>query len=93
MTGKYFADTNVLVYAFDSGESAKMAVAQELLDRFGGAGELIVSTQVLREFFVAVTRKLKPAVPLGTAYEAVENFACYPTVGIGLDLILAAIRR
>jgi len=51
-----FIDTNVIVYAFDDGEAAKQAVARELL---AAQGAPVVSTQVVQEFYVAATRKLR----------------------------------
>lgn len=32
MSGKYFADTNILIYAFDIHELEKQKIAQQLLD-------------------------------------------------------------
>jgi predicted nucleic acid-binding protein len=48
-----------------------------------------VSTQVLQEYFVAVTRKL--AVDVAVARRKVELFARYHVVVIDLDDILSAI--
>ena len=44
MNVKLFADTNILVYAFDRGEPTKQVVAQELLRREGATGNIAVST-------------------------------------------------
>lgn len=51
-------DTNVLVYARDRSESQKGPFAQRLLHDLFSAGRPILSTQVLSEFFWAVTRKI-----------------------------------
>jgi len=93
MSDKYFVDTNVLVYAFDSSEPTKQHIAQQLLETWGSAGNLTLSTQVLQEFFVTITRKLKPPLSPELAYELVENFAYYPLVQIDTKTILAAIQR
>ncbi len=69
MSDKYFVDTNVLVYVFDTSEPDKQKIAHNLLDTLGCASNLTLSTQVLQEFFVAVTRKLKPPLAAETAYE------------------------
>lgn len=58
MSDKTFLDTNVLVYRFDDDEPAKQARAREILDTEGPRGSLVLSTQVLQEFYVTVTRKL-----------------------------------
>ena len=57
-----FVDTNVLVYLFDGDSPAKQEVARRTLkDR---PEYLVLSIQVLGEFYVSVTRKLaKPLAP------------------------------
>jgi predicted nucleic acid-binding protein len=93
MNAELFADTNILVYAFDRGEPTKQAVAQELLRREGATGNIAVSTQVLQEFYVVVTRKLTVTLPVAQAYEAVHCFADYPLIQVDIALILRAIKR
>ena len=88
-----FVDTNVLVYAFDDSEPEKRTAAWELLKRHGAAGELVLSTQVLQEFFVTVTRKLARPLPLESARDAVQAFAEYPLAQIDRVLLLRAIER
>lgn len=93
MSDKKFADSNVLVYAFDGSDSKKQNIAQNLLKKEGSQGKLIISTQVLQEFFVVVTRKLSKPLSVDEAYHAVSNFAEYPLVQIDKNLILRAIKR
>ena len=93
MSAELFADTNILVYAFDRGEPAKQVITQELLRREGTTGNIAVSTQVLQEFYVAVTRKLTATLSVTQAYKAVCCFAEYPLVQVDVALILRAIRR
>jgi len=82
-------DTNVLVYAFDRGDERKRRVALDIL----AADELpiVVSAQVLNEFYWTVTRKLRPAVPTEVAQEVVRNFAAGRVVAIDADLVMDAI--
>jgi predicted nucleic acid-binding protein len=54
-----FFDTNVFVYADDAAEPARQARAIELITRYQRAGLLIISIQVLQEYFAAATRKLR----------------------------------
>lgn len=88
---KTFFDTNVLVYLFDAGSRAKQRRARELLRGHTSAGETLISTQVLQEFYVATTSKLR--VPLATedARVAVRELAALPTVLIDAETILAAV--
>lgn len=86
-----FVDTNVLVYAFDSDARGKRARASEILDSHGGERELVISTQVLQEFYVTVTRKLgAPLTPEG-ALASVRDLAKLPVVQIDPSAVLRAI--
>ncbi len=86
-----FVDTNVLVYLFDGDSPGKQARARELLDR--EAENIVLSTQVLGEFYVVVTRKL--ARPLGTdvAREAVDDLCAFQVRPLHAALVRAAARR
>jgi predicted nucleic acid-binding protein len=64
MKGLAFFDTNVLVYADDAAAPAKQARAISLIVEHRRENSLVVSLQVLQEYFAAATRKLKvdPAI-------------------------------
>jgi len=59
MPAPEFLDTTVLVCAYDSSDSRKQRVAQDLVRR-ALAGDIVVSTQVLAEF-AALLHKMAPA--------------------------------
>lgn len=85
-----FLDTNVLVYAVDRGEPAKRERALELLA--SGRGErLVLSTQVLLEFYVVVTRKLARPLAAGQAAARVSELARLPVVATDPALVQAGI--
>jgi predicted nucleic acid-binding protein len=86
-----FFDTNVLVCLFDASASRKKARAQELLKEAVGEGLALLSTQVLQEFFVAVTRKLSAPLTHEQAERAVRDLAKLPTAQIDTEMILKAI--
>ena len=86
-----FLDTNVLVYRFDRDEPAKSARARQILDQEGRAGQLILSTQVLQEFYVTVTRKLTDPLSESQALEAVRYLAQLPLVQIDAELVTDSI--
>jgi predicted nucleic acid-binding protein len=90
---KVFLDTNVLVYLFDAGAPAKQAAARELLATRGEAGEVVLSTQVLQEFYVAVTRKLAKPLEEQTAADALRDLAAFPIVQIDSDMVFSAAQR
>ena len=90
---KSFIDTNVLVYLFDLDAPDKKAIAQQILQTEGVAGNLLLSTQVLQEFYVTVTRKLTQPLKSDTALEVVQRLVVLPLVIVDAALIVSAIRR
>ena len=91
MNARTFFDTNVLVYLFDRNEPAKRSAADQLFWSELHAGRIVVSTQVLQEFYVSVTRKLKYPLPEDKAWSATQAVARLPVVQVDPPLILAAI--
>lgn len=90
MSGRAFVDTNVLVYAFDDDEPEKQAVARRVLAREDGPA-LVVSAQVLSEFFVAVTRVRDRRLDPSAAEQVVGELARLPVVAVDAPLVRAAI--
>lgn len=88
-----FFDTNVLLYLFDDSVPEKKARAQEVFSEEVEAGRAVLSTQVLQEFYVNVTRKLAEPLPPEVAEAQVEDFARLPLVRVDEAMILAAIGR
>lgn len=88
--GPRFVDTNVFVYRHDDDEPAKQARAREVLEG-EGAGSLVVSTQVLQEFYVVVTRKLTRPLDARAAADAVDELCALPVVGVDKRLVRTAI--
>lgn len=91
MTGRTFIDTNILVYSVDESpaEKAKHARALELLA--ARPEDLVVSTQVLQEFYVVTTRKLKNPLSEEIAARAVKGVARLDVVSVDVPLVLAAV--
>lgn len=85
-----FVDTNVFVYAADvvSTDVEKRDVASGLLAEEGG---LVVSTQVLQEFYIVVTRKLRPAMSAEEAAESVQRMTRLEVVLLDVPLVRQAI--
>jgi predicted nucleic acid-binding protein len=57
--GGEFVDTNILIYAFDRSAGEKHREAVELVTRLWMERRGWISLQVMQEFYVAATRKLK----------------------------------
>jgi predicted nucleic acid-binding protein len=89
MSARSFFDTNVLVYADDDDAPSKQRLARDLVyeHRRGGTG--VVSLQVLQEYFVTVTRKLK--LDPRTARRKVELLSEFDVAAPQVADILAAI--
>jgi predicted nucleic acid-binding protein len=85
-----FLDTNVLVYLFDFDEPAKKTIAEGI---FGEYTEIRLSTQVLQEFYVTVTRKLGRPMPPEQALTVVEQFQTYPVAVITNSVVTKGIRH
>lgn len=74
MTAKIFVDTNILVYAYDRSEPAKQQQAALILDKLALSGVGVISSQVMSEFFVTVTRKISAPLTPDSAYQRLENY-------------------
>lgn len=87
-----FVDTNVLVYAYDDDEPIKRDRARTLLAALGADDEIVVSTQVLQEFYVTVTRKLARPLSEDDAGRALQAWAQLPVVPVDVAIVLTAAR-
>lgn len=88
-----FVDTNVLVYAVDDSEPEKRGVARNRLLEESRDRELVVSTQVLQELYVALTRGARPILPPEAADQEVRNAARLLVVQVDPSLVFSAIER
>ena len=89
MTGPFFVDTNVLVYADDGRDASKQDRARELIRRLIRERGGKVSLQVLQEYFAAATQKL--GLDSKDARRRVEIFSHLDVVRLDVDDVLAAI--
>ena len=87
--GKAFFDTNVLLYMYGGAESAKQERAQELFRRYAQSSQILLSTQVVQEFYVAGSRKL--GMPRGELGDVIRALLDLPLVIVGPALILSAM--
>ncbi len=89
MSARSFFDTNVLVYTDDNSSRAKQRQAVALVAEHRRDNTGVVSIQVLQEYFVAATAKLRVDSP--TARRKVELLGEFDVVTPGLSDVLAAI--
>jgi len=74
---KTFVDTNVLIYAHDVDAGRKHDVAKAVLRDLWAERAGVLSTQVLQEFYVNATRKLKKPLARQEARTVVETYAAW----------------
>jgi predicted nucleic acid-binding protein len=87
---RIFVDTNVLVYAHDLDAEAKHATAQLVVSDLWRTGRAIISTQVLQDLYVTVTRKLTHRLNRTAAREIIDDFSKWSIHSIDLADILQA---
>ncbi len=77
-----FVDTNVLVYSRDATEPNKRARAIAWLQALWRSGSGRVSFQVLQEYYVTVTTKLRALMPRADARADVRDLLAWRPIGI-----------
>lgn len=85
-----FVDTNVLVYAYDADAGARHQAARLQLEALWQNQSGLMSTQVLQEFYVTVTRKLSRPLPRRTAREVITTYRAWPIHRPDVDDLVAA---
>jgi predicted nucleic acid-binding protein len=89
MTGPYFVDTNVLLYAEDNDRAAKRDRARALIGQLLVERSGRISLQVLNEFFAAGTKKL--GLDAVAARRRIELYSRFDVVSLAVDDLLAAV--
>jgi len=91
MKDKYFIDTNILVYANDRSDTEKHEKAGQLILKGMAQGNSAVSTQILSEFYVTVTRKIKNPLPAHVAKKEILLFKNMEVVDVDFHCVIQAI--
>jgi predicted nucleic acid-binding protein len=90
MKDKVFVDTNILIYAYDLDAGSKNQRARALMESLWEEGNGLLSTQVLQEFYVNVTRKILSPLSRTQARTILYNYITWPIVVIDPELVLSA---
>lgn len=90
MTGRIFVDTNVLVYARDAGTGEKQEAAQQWMDHLWNSQDGRLSFQVLTEYYVTVTAKLRPGMPREQARQDVRDLMAWRPASLDAGLMNGA---
>ena len=75
MKDKLFVDTNILVYAHDLDAGVKYDQAKEMVTQLWESRNGVLSTQVLQEFYVTLTRKVSPKLNKLEARKLIQKYA------------------
>ena len=89
MKGKIFVDTNILVYAQNNAEREKQLACRKVLEALVRTNQLVISTQVIQEFYNVATQKL--GLDKLFVKNTIEMFGVYETVTITPPFIFQAI--
>lgn len=89
MKPRVFFDTNILLYADDEDGGKKRNRARELIAGALGDGTGVLSTQVLQEYFVNATRKLK--LDPAKARARIEIYLSFEVISLRVEHVLGAI--
>ena len=90
MSARTFVDTNVFVYARDSRDATKQAVATLELKSLWAEHRGRTSAQVLSEYYVTLTRKLVPGMSQDEAWHDVKALMAWEPQAIDMSLMSCA---
>ena len=90
MTENTFVDTNIFVYFRDSADESKQSIASECLTKIWENKTGCISTQVLNEYFVTVTKKIRFLMSASDAWSDIEELEKWNPVNLDFELLKAA---
>ena len=90
MTDKVFVDTNILVYAHDLDAGNKHDQAAEIVSQLWEFRNGVLSTQVLQEFYVTLTRKVSSTLSKLEARKLVQKYSHWHLVLNNSSIIIQA---
>ena len=90
MADKVFVDTNVLVYSRDTSEPQKQAQAMAWMTHLWKTQSGRLSYQVLQEFYVTVTEKLRPGLNSEEARRDVRSLLSWQPVAMDARVLEGA---
>lgn len=91
MSGKYFVDTNILVYAHDRSAGVKHRRAQMLVAQLWESGEGVLSTQVLQELCVNVRRNTTHPMSAEELRRIIEDYCTWEVVSNTPESVVRAL--
>ncbi|NCO59682.1 MAG: PIN domain nuclease [Deltaproteobacteria bacterium CG_4_8_14_3_um_filter_51_11] len=86
---KIFIDTNILIYSMDAHNPQKRDKCRDLLRPLTNENKGVISTQVMQEFYVAATKKLRADALI--VKDILRAFERFEIVMITPEMIYSAI--
>jgi predicted nucleic acid-binding protein len=80
MPGKYFVDTNILLYAHDRSAGLKHERARHVVEGLWTSGQGVLSTQVLQELCINLRRKVARALPVEEVRRLIQDYGSWEIV-------------
>jgi len=90
MKDKVFLDTNILIYAHDRDAGLKHDMALSIIEKIWEEEMGIISTQVIQEFYVNVTRKIPNPITPVQARGIILNYFSWQVEAVEPQTILSA---
>jgi predicted nucleic acid-binding protein len=90
MSDRTFIDSNVLIYGHDVDAGEKHETAKNILRDLWAERTGVLSAQVLQEFYVNVTRKIRKPLAREEARKVVESYGVWCVEATTVEDILAA---
>ena len=92
MSGKTFLDSNILIYAYDNGDDVlKQNRAQKILNEGIASDDIVLSAQVLSEFYTTVTKRFENPLSSVEALNVIELVNVLQIISIDVSLVKRAI--
>jgi len=90
MTAPVFVDTNIFVYARQTGDPRKQPVASEWIERLWRDQLGRTSIQVLNELHVTLTRKIHPALSPEHSWDHISTLFAWDPQPLNAELLMRA---
>ncbi len=87
MSDRFFVDTNLLVYSRDASEPEKQQKAMRWMTRLWHDKSGRLSYQVLQEYYITVTHKLDPGLPVDTARTDVRSLVSWQPISVSAPVL------
>ena len=91
MNAKTFLDSNVLIYAYDNSDKLKQDQAQKILNQGLTDNNIVLSVQVLSEFYTTVTKRYEEPLSTDQARDVINLVDILQIVQIDVPLVKRAI--